>query len=75
MVLNSHVVVLRRWVEVWQRKKRQFLCHEQEGAAPQHLASDCRGAEDDLRQTHCTNRQHQVLLEVSLETSTLTVIA
>lgn len=71
MMLYCHFVGLGRWVEVWQRKKRQFLCHEQEGAAPQHLASDCRGAEDDLRETHCTNRQHQPLLEVSWHTPLL----
>jgi len=55
------------WVEVWQRKKRQFLCRQTDLWAVEGQQTrdwDCRGAEDDLRQTQCTNRGQQSLIEV-----------
>lgn len=45
-------------MEVWQRKKRQFLCER-----PESLDWSCHGAEDDLRETHCTNKNHASLIE------------
>ncbi|XP_059479026.1 chaoptin [Neocloeon triangulifer] len=46
------------WVEVWQRKKRQFLC-------PDGDRYDCEyGAEDDLRNSQCENKQKNSLIEI-----------
>ncbi|XP_065350105.1 chaoptin [Cloeon dipterum] len=46
------------WVEVWQRKKRQFLC-------PGGDRNKCEyGAEDDLRNSKCENKQRTSLIEV-----------
>jgi hypothetical protein len=45
-------------VEVWQRKKRQFLC-------PEGDTYNCQyGAEDDLRDAKCENKQKTSLIDV-----------
>lgn len=46
------------WVEVWGRKKRQFLCNSDIGYW------DCGADEDDLRETRCANKNDEPLLEV-----------
>lgn len=48
--------VYHRWVEGWERKKRQYFCTESWDA--------CRTLDDDLRLARCDNKQQQSMLEV-----------
>ncbi|XP_069668870.1 chaoptin isoform X2 [Periplaneta americana] len=51
------------WVEVWQRKKRQYLCpSEKRDHGPR--CQETGAIEDDLREAQCENRNNASLLEV-----------
>lgn len=47
-----------RWVETWQRKKRQFLCPDGDRRGCEY------GAEDDMRDARCENKSNKTLIEV-----------
>ncbi|XP_045480876.1 chaoptin [Harmonia axyridis] len=49
------------WIEVWLRKKRQYLCS---GSSHSSIFDDCRHASDYLRNAQCGNRNNQSLLEI-----------
>lgn len=68
------VVSFRRWVEVWERKKRQYWCPRPTrplGPPPAHESReflhwesnvDCRELhEDDMREAHCGRGGHSVM--------------
>nr|CAD7416055.1 unnamed protein product [Timema poppensis] len=48
------------WVEVWQRKKRQYLCGEEDSEE----RTTCRRIDDDLRLARCANKNNASLIEV-----------
>lgn len=54
-----------RWVEVWLRKRRQYICKNYQNMVP---FSDpdyrCREADDDLRTAKCANKNNQSVIEV-----------
>lgn len=61
------------WVEFWQRKRRQYVCHTQTWTeqtfgmsswTPHSVRPQCSRIDDDLRQAVCTNKQSQALMEV-----------
>ncbi|CAH0395861.1 unnamed protein product [Bemisia tabaci] len=53
------------WIEVWQRKKRQFLCRSPDDAVrTTTIAVECLEAEDDLRKAECFNMKNESLIEV-----------
>lgn len=56
---------LSRWIEVWQRKRRQYLCGESPSLAsftnPEYT---CRHTDDDLRIAACANKNNQSVIEV-----------
>nr|CAD7452145.1 unnamed protein product [Timema tahoe] len=51
---------LLSWVEVWQRKKRQYLCGEEDSEE----RTTCRRIDDDLRLARCANKNNASLIEV-----------
>lgn len=64
--LFLNLLLYFRWVEVWLRKKRQYLC----GPSPSVLNPQaeanyrCRHAEDGLRNSFCHNKVNQSLIDV-----------
>ncbi|XP_058821803.1 chaoptin [Topomyia yanbarensis] len=67
------------WVEFWQRKRRQYICLAQPwienssfnsyfkhhlSPAVSHSSDDCEESADDLRETTCSNKKDESLLEV-----------
>ncbi|XP_071444746.1 chaoptin isoform X2 [Hetaerina americana] len=48
------------WVETWERKKRLYLCEEEE----RYPDRECRGAPDDLRETKCDSKANASIIEV-----------
>lgn len=55
-------MILYRWVEIWLRKRRQYLCEDK--PMDYTMQDSCRLADDDLRSTVCANRGNNSLLEV-----------
>lgn len=53
-------------MEVWQRKRRQYLCDSSLNVLPpfKSPAYSCRHADDDIRNSECPNRNNQSLIEV-----------
>lgn len=55
-----------RWIEVWDRKRRQYLCDSVLGV--RNYLNDrsyaCMQAPDDLRVTICHNKANRSLIEV-----------
>lgn len=61
------------WVEFWQRKKRQYYCHQQTWTertfglttwTPHWVRPQCGRQDDDLRLAVCTNKNAKHLLDV-----------
>lgn len=54
------------WIEVWQRKRRQYLCYSNpnKAAVYKSFAYNCRHTQDDLRNSYCSNKNNQSLIEV-----------
>ncbi|XP_017770923.1 PREDICTED: chaoptin isoform X2 [Nicrophorus vespilloides] len=54
------------WIEVWQRKRRQFLCGQSPSRPPSFKSQDytCRHINDDLRNSKCTNKNNKSLVDV-----------
>ncbi|XP_019875931.2 chaoptin isoform X2 [Aethina tumida] len=54
------------WIEVWQRKKRQYLCGDSPSTTPYFTHEDytCRHADDDLRTSTCNNKNNNSIIEV-----------
>ncbi|KAK9879164.1 hypothetical protein WA026_004016 [Henosepilachna vigintioctopunctata] len=54
------------WIEVWLRKKRQYICGEPSSQYSSFSNFDytCRHVNDDLRNAQCSNRNNQSLIEV-----------
>ncbi|CAH1114704.1 unnamed protein product [Psylliodes chrysocephalus] len=53
------------WIEVWLRKRRQYLCDED---SPSFTATyrdyTCRHTEDDLRTAYCSNKNNHTVIDV-----------
>ncbi|XP_063912433.1 chaoptin-like isoform X1 [Zophobas morio] len=54
------------WVEVWQRKKRQYLCGSSPSVSTSFFTEEytCRHADDDFRNTVCSNKNNRSLIDV-----------
>lgn len=60
------------WVEFWQRKKRQYLCSEQQWSdetavrSQMEIPRNCDDVheDDDLRSARCSNKKGEPLLEI-----------
>jgi hypothetical protein len=60
------------WIEHWQRKKRQYVCTQQDWAedvllkSEQPFIDDCNDPyiDDDLRSARCSNKNSEPLLEI-----------
>lgn len=61
------------WLEFWHRKKRQYFCSSQtwsdsavglSSRSPYSMAATCNDIDDDLRETKCSNKNNQQLLEI-----------
>ncbi|KAJ8916973.1 hypothetical protein NQ315_008373 [Exocentrus adspersus] len=56
------------WIEVWLRKRRQYLCKEvSAGLSPPHITDPdytCRQADDDLRTAVCSNKNNNTVIDV-----------
>ncbi|CAH0558981.1 unnamed protein product [Brassicogethes aeneus] len=54
------------WIEVWLRKKRQYLCGESPSSTPYFTHKDyiCRHADEDLRISNCNNKNNNSIMEV-----------
>lgn len=62
-----------RWIEFWQRKKRQYFCSAQTWEditfghsiySPFMMKPTCNDIDDDLREIKCSNKNDQQLIEV-----------
>lgn len=51
-------VIFNRWVEVWQRKRHQYLCDDKSSSE-----EVCYGTDDDLREAQCANRGNTSLVD------------
>lgn len=71
------IYFIARWVEFWQRKRRQYICSAQTWTdtvfrtfmnSPCQIYGkhDCDQTDDDLRETRCANKNAQQLMEVSI---------
>ncbi|XP_060524010.1 chaoptin isoform X2 [Cylas formicarius] len=54
------------WIEVWQRKRRQYICDRSPSVTPSfnHFDYSCRHVDDDLRTAACANRNNQSVIEI-----------
>ncbi|XP_055380900.1 chaoptin isoform X2 [Condylostylus longicornis] len=63
------------WVEFWQRKRRQYICSSQTWTdtvfrtfmnSPCQIYGkhDCEEMDDDLRETQCSNKNNEQLMEI-----------
>lgn len=59
------IKIIFRWVEVWLRKRRQYICENIHNTVFfNHPDYTCRQADDDLRAAQCFNKNNNSLLEV-----------
>lgn len=57
------LILIFSWVEVWLRKRRQYICKDE--AQDSYLSLDtCRHADDDLRTAKCANKNNNSLVEI-----------
>ncbi|KAH1028507.1 hypothetical protein HUJ05_001861 [Dendroctonus ponderosae] len=54
------------WIEVWQRKHRQYICEDSPSIAPyfNHFGYICKHTRDDLRMSLCANKNNNSVVEV-----------
>ncbi|XP_066248274.1 chaoptin [Euwallacea similis] len=54
------------WIEVWQRKHRQYVCEQSSGVAPlsTHFDYSCRSTQDEFRISLCANKNNHSIIEV-----------
>ncbi|KAL3279502.1 hypothetical protein HHI36_017011, partial [Cryptolaemus montrouzieri] len=54
------------WVEVWLRKKRQYICGDamSQSSSFSNFEYTCRHVDDYMRNAQCSNRNNQSLIEV-----------
>lgn len=66
LLLDYFYDKIYRWVEVWQRKKRQYLCGSSPSLTPSLHKNDytCKHTDDDLRLTICGNKHNQSFIDV-----------
>ncbi|CAH1127122.1 unnamed protein product [Ceutorhynchus assimilis] len=54
------------WIEVWQRKHRQYICEDSPSVAPSFTHSDytCRHTHDEFRMSLCANKNNNSVIDV-----------
>ncbi|KAK4882835.1 hypothetical protein RN001_006154 [Aquatica leii] len=54
------------WIEIWQRKRRQYLCDSEFNEYPNTKSFNyyCRHVEDDIRNSKCANKANKSVVEV-----------
>lgn len=74
--INMHLYYLKyffiflffvsRWIEVWQRKHRQYICEDSPSIAPHfnHFGYTCKHTRDELRMSFCANKNNNSVVEV-----------
>ena len=71
MLLNDKFC---RWIEFWQRKRRQYMCGKQTWSSNTFITNthetihknkyDCQNINDDIREALCSNKNNARLIEV-----------